>query len=181
MNISDYEYVWMKDDGSITQFGGPDPDDGSVKIFSDELDQKQYDDENRFLEFYSERLIQLQETMDCILAESERRNKKIKARVNYFKNSYEFRARLIVEERVAHLEKKRFVRTEVGRLQLRKSSKIEVSNEESAIEWAAQYCPIAIKREYTLRKSLLPEDKEIPGVHFKKEDSFSLVRSKKKK
>ena len=54
----------------------------------------------------------------------------------------------------------------------RKSSRLDVHDEEAAIEWAEDHAPDAIKIKTSLLKSALPEGAEVPGVELVEGSEF---------
>ena len=68
-----------------------------------------------------------------------------------------------------------------GSAGFRKSRRLEVHDEEAAIEWAEDNAPDAIKINTSLLKSALPEGVEVPGVELIEGDEFWIRPAKEKR
>jgi len=119
-------------------------------------------------DYVTRRVCELDAQEAALKLQHQRHLARLRAERWQLAHRYDARLRAVVEEALKG-SKKKSVSYAFGRAGFRKTTRVNVTDEAAALEWAAANAPSAVKVQTSLLKSELPKGAEVPGVERKTE------------
>ena len=150
--------------------------EGCVEI-PDDPEEEHQDDAEWLGDWYTQQTVQIEAERRALKAQHKLRMAQLESREKGLAFSWGERFEIVVLKETSGT-KKRSVNFAYGTAGFRKSKRVEVTDQQAAIDWAEDYCPAAVKVSVSLLKSALPTDQDVPGVERTELDAF-FVRGAK--
>lgn len=145
--------------------------EGLVEIDLEEPEEAQQDGPLDWLgDWYTRQLVRMDAEEAAAKKQHDARMRELRARRRAL--AYRWGGALEVVTRAALTGKRKSVDYAYGRCGWRRSKRVEVKDEQAALEWAREHAPEAVKVRESLLKGGLPEDQEVPGVVRVDRDEF---------